>query len=326
MGSASNQTLKVILGGGNFGANESTSYSKVSSPEELQPLLDVFRSHDHDTIDTSRHYPISNPGGSEALLGSTDLSWANVDTKVISSAGGHDPYKIANSITESLTILKIPQIHTIYLHWPDRTIPLTTVVPAIASAVQRGEARQWAISNYSTTEVSTIISICTSANLPFPTCYQGHYNALARRAEASLLPLLRQHSIAFYAYSPAAGGALGANTRMQRTDAIGAITREFYGAPAQQAAVARVQELARREGLDGHEVALRWVQHHSALDVARGDAMVVAASSAAQLESTLVGLEKGPLPAGVVAAIEEAWESAKETAPDYSPFLEDRMW
>lgn len=326
MGSTSNQSLRVILGGGTMGGKEGSSHAKVNSPESLQQLLAVFRAHGHNTLDTSRAYPSSNPGGSEALLGTTDLSWAKVDTKVTSTAGSHASDKIASSISTSLATLKIPQINTIYLHWPDRTIPLPTVIPAIASAVQNGHARHWAISNYSTDEVTQIVEICKSHSLPLPTCYQGHYNALTRRAEESLLPLLRRHNIAFYAYSPAAGGALGANSRMQRDDRVGAITREFYGAPKQQAAVAQVQELARREGISGHEVALRWVQYHSALDAALGDAMVIAASSATQLEDTLVGLEKGPLPEDVVAAIEQAWEEAKETAPDYSPFLEDRKW
>lgn len=34
-----------------------------------------------------------------------------------------------------------------------------------------------------------------------PTVLQGQYNLLARRGEADLLPVLRKHGIAYYAYS-----------------------------------------------------------------------------------------------------------------------------
>jgi aflatoxin B1 aldehyde reductase len=34
-----------------------------------------------------------------------------------------------------------------------------------------------------------------------PSVLQGQYNLLARRSEADLLPVLRKHGIAYYAYS-----------------------------------------------------------------------------------------------------------------------------
>lgn len=324
-----NESLQIIFGGGNIGDKDTSNNVKINTLDQLQPLLDVFRAHGHGTIDTSRHYPNANPGGSEALLGASDLTWTNIDTKVTSTPGAHAPDKIAESITASLAALKIPQFNTIYLHFPDRTVPLITVVPAIASAVQCGQARRWAISNYSAAEVDTIISICQTHSLPPPHSYQGHYNALTRHAETDLLPTLRRHNIAFYAYSPAAGGAFSpsGSSRMQQTDQVGAVTRAFYGKSAQQAAITHVHELAAKYSItSGHELALRWVAHHSALSPEHGDAMVVAASSAAQLEGTLTGLERGPLPGEVVQAMERAWETAKETAPAYSPFLEDLKW
>lgn len=345
MASGASQDLPILFGCGNIGDKDTEHGINLNTPEQLQPLLDTFRAHGHKTIDTSRQYPNTNPGGSETLLGSIDLSWAAIDTKVLSTPGGHAPDNIASSITSSLAALKIPQLNTIYLHFPDRTIPLTSSIPAIASAVLQGQARRWAISNYSVAEVSQIISICKSHDppLPVPHCYQGHYNALTRHAEPDLLPTLRQHGIAFYAYSPAAAGSFGgplSNTsssspsstltggsRMHLQNPLGAITREFYGKGPQQTAIARVRELAAQHSItSGHEVALRWVQHHSALDARLGDAMVVAASSAPQLEQTLSGLEKGPLPTEVVEAMEDVWRAAKETAPAYSPFLEDRKW
>ncbi|KAK5046084.1 hypothetical protein LTR84_008541 [Exophiala bonariae] len=340
------QKLQIIFGCGFIGDKDTTYGVKLNTLEQLQPLLDAFRAHGHTTIDTARGYPITNPGGSETLLGSSDLSWAQLDTKVISTPGAHAPDQIAASIADSLKALQIPQLNTIYLHFPDRSVPFSQTVPAIASAVLNSQARRWAISNYSAAEVDEIVSICKSQSLPLPHCYQGHYNALTRHAESRLLPTLRKHGIAFYAYSPGAGGSFGAppsptstTTAATRDDStaggsrilldnpVGAIMREFYGNDAQQRAIARVRALAEKHDIaSGHEVALRWVQHHSALDASKGDGMTVAASSVAQLEKTLTGLERGPLPEEVVRAMEEAWEASKETAPDYSPFLEERKW
>ena len=292
MGSVGKQDLQIIFGAANVGDTDTTHGIKLNTVEQLQPLLDTFRAHGHTTIDTSRGYPNSNPGGSETLLGKSDISWAQIDTKVISTPGAHAPDQIAASISDALAALKVPQVNTIYLHYPDRTIPLSQVIPAIASAVSKSQARRWAISNYSAAEVDEIVSICKSHSLPLPHCYQGHYNAIARLAETGLLPTLRKHGIAFYAYSPAAGGAFGTSTsststtndelsggsRMHLQNPIGAIMREFYGKAGQQAAIARARALAEHHGIaSGHEVALRWVQHHSALDAAKGDAMVVAA-------------------------------------------------
>lgn len=70
----------------------------------------------------------------------------------------------------------------------------------------------WGISNYTIEDVEQIAAICKAKGYPLPVAYQGLYNALSRRMEESLLPVLRKHNIAFYAYSPAAGGVFSPKT------------------------------------------------------------------------------------------------------------------
>ena len=41
-----------------------------------------------------------------------------------------------------------------------------------------------------------------------PSVYQGMYSVVTRQVEEELLPCLRHHNIAFYAYSPLGGGIL----------------------------------------------------------------------------------------------------------------------
>lgn len=47
----------------------------------------------------------------------------------------------------------------------------------------------------------------------------------------------------------------------------------------------------------------------------KGDAIIVGASSPAQLESNLVDMEKGPLPEKMVEALEAAWLRVKGVVP-----------
>jgi len=79
-----------------------------------------------------------------------------------------------------------------------------------------------------------------------------------------------------------------------------------------------VHAAAQKEGLTGHAVALRWVLHHSILDGKLGDAMIIGASSLAQLEENLETCKAGPLPAHLVQMVDEMGEKIRESAPPYS--------
>jgi aflatoxin B1 aldehyde reductase len=48
-----------------------------------------------------------------------------------------------------------------------------------------------------------------------------------------------------------------------------------------------------------------------------GDAIIIGASSAAQLEENLANFEKGPLPEEVVKAFDEGWEKVKGVCKPY---------
>lgn len=89
--------------------------ASITTIPMAQEYVDVFRKSGGTTIDTSRRYTSLVPGSSEALLGSIDVaSWATVDTKVFSDPGHHTPEKIATSISESLSALKLDKVHLMY--------------------------------------------------------------------------------------------------------------------------------------------------------------------------------------------------------------------
>ena len=57
--------------------------------------------------------------------------------------------------------------------------------------------------------------------------------------------------------------------------------------------------------------------YHSILDGAKGDGVVLGASSVEQLGKNLDAIEAGPLSDELVGLVEEVWDSVKGEAADY---------
>lgn len=72
---------------------------------------------------------------------------------------------------------------------------------------------------------------------------------------------------------------------------------------------------ALEHGFNGHEAALRWCLHHSALKRELGDAVIIGASSYQHLKENLKACDGGPLPDDVVQVFEEIWPLAEPVAP-----------
>lgn len=70
-------------------------------------------------------------------------------------------------------------------------------------------------------------------------------------------------------------------------------------------------------GLNPLEVAMRWLVHHSKLNVKANDGIILGCSSLRQLKDNLDYLEKPPLPNELVDVLEQAWKVAKPDCDDY---------
>lgn len=95
--------------------------------------------------------------------------------------------------------------------------------------------------------------------------------------------------------------------------------RNRYFKDANFEALSIIEPVVEKHGLTLIETALRWVHHHSALNVGNGgrDGILVGVSSFGQLETNLKDLQKGPLPEEVVQALDQAWLVAKPYSPNY---------
>lgn len=92
---------------------------------------------------------------------------------------------------------------------------------------------------------------------------------------------------------------------------------DFKNSDAPHQALEHLKSLGQSHNLTPANIALRWTRFHSILN--EKDALIIGASSVAQLESNLIDLEGGNLPQEIVSAVEGIWEIVVKAgdAPSY---------
>ncbi|KAK9781678.1 putative Keto reductase [Seiridium cardinale] len=326
---------KIVFGAmtlgkeGIYGAEQ----ARVHSLDDGGKILDVFKSYGHVEVDTARTY---GGGSSEEYLAALD--WKSrglvLDTK-LSPIGNppkysHSSADVRRGLQDSLTALKTDKVDMWYLHAPDHSVPYEETLREVNELYKQGHFKRFGISNYSAWEVAQISEICIRNGWKRPDVYQGVYNALHRAVEPELFPCLRYYNIGFYAFNPLAGGFL--TDRYRRDTAVDALEKGSRFDPSKSQgknyrtrywnetyfdALDVVRPVAKKLGISTAEAALRWISHHGKLAKEKGDAVIIGASSAQQLEENLSNLEKGPLPEELVRAFDEAWNTAKAVVNPY---------
>lgn len=310
--------------------------ARVHNLDDCAKILDVFQRFGHSEIDVARTYA---GGSSEEYLGL--LKWQErglvVDTKIsprapaASSASPrytHKPEDLRRALKDSLAALKADKVDMWYLHAPDHNTPYEDTLREVNKLYNEGYFRRFGISNYSAWETAQICEICIRNGWKKPDAYQGVYNALHRAVEPELFPCLRYYGVSFYEYNPVAGGFLTdkyqrdtaeheAGSRFDPARIQGAHYRNRYWNDAYFDALDVVRPAAASLGISTAEAALRWVRYHSQLRGEHGDAIIIGASSADQLQGNLTSLEKGPLPDEAVRAFDEGWAIARAVTKPY---------
>lgn len=118
-----------------------------------------------------------------------------------------------------------------------------------------------------------------------PTVFQGNYNPVARHYDTSLFPLLRELNIAFYAYSPLAGGFLvkdgqmlssgGGQGRWDPTSVVWKMYNDRYTKPSLLEALSEWEAIANEARVSKAALAYRWVMYNSKLSAKYGDGIIV---------------------------------------------------
>lgn len=129
--------------------------------------------------------------------------------------------------------------------------------------------------------------------------------------------------VAFYAYSPIAGGFLAKTPeqlkegkgRWDPESFIGKLYKDLYiDRPTILGALDTWHEIAKAEGVPAAELAFRWTAHSSILDASKGDAIIIGASSLSQLRNTVAAINRGPVSAAAQEKIQGVWDSVKKDA------------
>lgn len=309
--------------------------ARVHDLKDCAKILDVFQAHGHNEIDTARVY---GGGSSEEYLG--QLQWQDrgllMDTKLSprrrlqpgAKSYTHKKDDLEPAVLESLGALRADAVDMWYLHAPDHETPYAETLEAVNALHEAGYFKRFGISNYAAWEVAQMCELCERHGWKKPDVYQGVYNALHRAVEPELFPCLRRYGVAFYEFNPVAGGMLTDRYRRETAEheegsrfdpkrTQGANYRGRYWNDAYFDALDVIRPVAKKLGMTTAEAALRWASHHSLMERERGDAVIIGASSADQLEENLTNLEKGPLPEEMVKAFDEGWAIVKGVCRPY---------
>lgn len=155
-----------------------------------------------------------------------------------------------------------------------------------------------------------------------PSVYQGNYNAVARRADDEIFPILRKHNIAFYANSPIAGGFLSKSRadlnnpdgRFGERNILSRVYNIMYNRDSFISALDTWGQIAKDEGVFKAELAYRWVFYHSEIKDSHVDAVILGARQVQQLKETVEAIKKGPLSDGTVQQVDKIWQFVKADA------------
>ncbi|KAH7099241.1 aflatoxin B1 aldehyde reductase-like protein [Auriculariales sp. MPI-PUGE-AT-0066] len=294
----------LIFGGASLGLPG----TEFDSPSAVTMLLERLAAHGVRTIDTAPRYPPTNPERSETLLGAAQAaaSGFTIDTKLafdFATRTGHgESVAVAASANASLARLNAPRVRTMYFH-----------VKALKALQAAGKIEQVGVSNFSPDQVRDFVRACeeNDGETVKPKLYQGEYNLIDRGMETELLPLLREHGIAFVAYRALAAGFMTGNfvpgetakegTRFSDAHPLGKLVQSLYSAPRYAQAWEMFSSALEHHGITPPEAGLRWICYHSALG--NDDSVILGTSKIAYLEANIEAIEKGPLPSDLVEVL-----------------------
>ncbi|MCI8513111.1 MAG: aldo/keto reductase [Lachnospiraceae bacterium] len=308
--------VNLILGTMTFGES-------VFQPDVGQ-FINTFLDAGYDELDTAYVY---NEGNCERLLGEV-LSNLNRPFKIATKVNPRISGKLNTDaaykqVNESLKRLKLDSVDTVFLHFPDPTTPVESVLSAMADLHDQGKYRELGLSNFPAWMVADVWHICDRHGWVKPTVFEGVYNPLTRRAEAELNACLYNYGLRFYAYNPMCGGLLtGRYGKFEDVPADGRFTHRpnYQGRYWKKSffdAVDMIKIAAEKNRIISTEATYRWLVYHSMLDGNRGDAILIGASKLNHLRQNMASVKAGPLPEDVVNAFEQAWQITKGDSPEY---------
>jgi aflatoxin B1 aldehyde reductase len=331
MAAASRRLPRLYLGSMTFGWEKaSTPVTEVIAAEMVLRAAAAGVRH----LDSARIYA---GGATEPIVGTVlrniGTSAPEVRASLVVTTKAHPSQPqglsaagLAAQLQTSLSAMGLDSVDELYLHQPDTEHELAESLAAAHDLVAKGLVRRLGMSNYHDIEVERALQLCKDNNWTSPSIYQGIYNPLNRRVEATLLPLLKRNNIDFIAYNALAAGLLTGKHRGGEGEEV--VTGRFKDNPnylprfytdANFKAVELIKA-SLPEGVDLISATYQWLLRHSML-AWQNDGLLLGASSMEQLEINLAACSAAEsaddLPASTLKAFDDAWEVCKDTSFPY---------
>jgi aryl-alcohol dehydrogenase-like predicted oxidoreductase len=264
IGRAGVQVSAVGLG------NWNTVGVKLDEAAALDILL-AAREAGINFLDTADTY---GNGAGEAVLGKF-LRQINRDEMVVATKmffpisddpndRGLSRKHIVCSVNRSLKRLQTDYIDLLQCHRFDANTPLDETIRTMDDLVRQGKILYWGASRFSDEQILGCSDLAAMMGAPTPISNQFIYNLLQREIEAATLEACQSVGVGIVGYSPLAQGVLTgkyANGQCP-ADSRGAHPQSkkdmWQHQPCNEAIVARLSEVARRNDLELSTLAIAW--------------------------------------------------------------------
>jgi aryl-alcohol dehydrogenase-like predicted oxidoreductase len=266
LGRAEVELSRVVLGCGNFGGIGSAPelFGAGESRDEAFALMDAAWELGITTFDTADAY---GGGSSENWIG----QWMHargrrptIVTKTYNPMRAGDDHglsreRIERQVASSLDRLGAEHVEAYLAHEFDPETPLEETLGTFEALVERGLVGAYGVSNFGAEELRAALAAGR------PAVVQNSYSLLERADEEGVLPLCREHGLAYMAFGPLAGGWLTGKYRRDEPAPVGsrmATRPEPYLHLRREpifAALDRFAEAAAARGVDTATLAVAWL-------------------------------------------------------------------
>jgi voltage-dependent potassium channel beta subunit len=240
---------------------------------------------------------------------STKLFWGISDgMSAVNAKNTLNRKYLCAAIDGSLQRLQLDHVDLLYCHRPDPETPIEETVHALHDIIVQGKALYWGTSEWSADEIRAAHAVAARHGWHKPVVEQPQYHLFHRtRVEREYARLYEDIGLGLTTWSPLASGLLTGKYKAGiPQDSRGALPNMRFlhdglTDKSKNAAVAKLEELARELGASTAQLAIAWVNKNP-----RVSSVILGASKPAQLVENLKAIELTPkLSPELLAKIDE---------------------
>ena len=170
------------------------------------------------------------------------------------------PATLRRECEESLRRLETDRVELLYLHAPDKNVPVAESAGELKRLLDEGKTRSVGASNLTLAQLKEFAAACPL------TAFQPPYNMLMRQIEADALPWCRQHGVAVLTYWPLMKGLFSGKFRRDQVLAHDDCRNNYAMFQGEERRknhdlVDRLQAIAETAGRTVIELVINWTMN-----------------------------------------------------------------